>query len=47
MRVLGLERREKEDVEEELEQKEEREEAEWLRECVRRRWKVDGEREGG
>lgn len=46
MRVLGLERREKEDVEE-LEQKEEREEAERLRECVGWKWKLEGEREGG
>lgn len=41
------EKEEKDEEEEVVEQEEEREEAERLRECVNRRWKVDGEREGG
>lgn len=48
MRVLGLERGAvREDEEDEVEQEEEKEEAEWLRECVDRKWKEEGEREGG
>lgn len=48
MRMFGLDRGVvRDDDVEELEENEAREEAEGLRECADRMWKVEGEREGG